>query len=173
MLAENFIAWWLAQVLGIAILVTVFLRWRPGFLGRRTIGQTLNQVLDARSAAIQEQLEAADRSREEAERLHAAAQQDVERAKVEAGEIVERASHTSESIGAELEKRAREEYERIVAQARSQIEYERERAIAALRRNAADVVVDAAREVVERTLEPEGDRRVIETSLDDLKEIRR
>jgi F-type H+-transporting ATPase subunit b len=171
MLAANLIVWWIAQIAAVAIIVALFLRWRPQFLGRRTIGETFNQALDARSASIREQLEAAQRSREEAERLHAEAQQDVERARQEAREIVERASHTSESIGAELEKRAREEYDRIVGQARSQIEYERERAVTSLRRNAADVVVDAAREVVKRTLEPEGDRRVIETSLDNLKEI--
>lgn len=172
MLEANLIVWWIAQVVAVAILVVLFLRWRPGFLGGRTIGETLNRTLDARSDAIRDQLEAAQRSREEAQRLHAEAQEDVERARVEAREIVERASHTSEAIGSDLEKRAREEYERIVGQARSQIEFERERAISALRRNAADVVIDAAREVVQRTLEPESDRRVIEDSLTNLKEIR-
>ena len=172
MLESNLIIWWLAQVIAVAILVILFLRWRPGFLGGRTIGETLNGALDARSNAVRDQLEAAQRSREEAERLHAEAQKDVERARDEARQIVERASHTSEAIGAELEKRARDEYERIVAQARSQIEFERERAVSSLRRSAADVVVDSAREVVERTLEPDGDRRVIETSLSNLKEIR-
>src|SRR5438270_12357470 len=125
MLESNLIIWWLAQVIAVAILVILFLRWRPGFLGGRTIGETLNGALDARSNAIRDQLEAAQRSREEAERLHAEAQKDVERASDEARQIVERASHTSEAIGAELEKRARDEYERIVAQARSQIEFER------------------------------------------------
>jgi F-type H+-transporting ATPase subunit b len=172
MLEANLIVWWIAQVVAVAILVVLFLRWRPGFLGGRTIGETLNRTLDARSDAIRDQLEAAQRSREEAQRLHAEAQEDVERARVEAREIVERASHTSEAIGSDLEKRAREEYERIVGQARTQIEFERERAISALRRNAADVVIDAAREVVQRTLEPESDRRVIEDSLTNLKEIR-
>ncbi len=172
MLAGNWLVWWIAQVVAVAILVVLFLRWQPGFLGGSTIGETLGRILDARSDAIRDQLEAAQRSREEAERLHAEAQNDVERARAEAREIVDRAAHTSEAIGAELEKRAREEYERIVGQARSQIDFERERAISALRRNAADVVIDAAREVVGRTLDPEGDRRVIENSLENLQEIR-
>lgn len=172
MLANNFIIWWIAQVLAVAILVILFLRWRPGFLGGRTIGETVNRSLDARADAIQEQLEAAERSRQEAARLREEAQRDVERARTESREIVERASHTSAAIGADLERRAREEYDRIVGQARSQIEFERERAIGALRRRAADIVVDAAREVVEATIEPQSDRRVIETSLSELKEIR-
>lgn len=172
MLAENFIWWWIAQVVAVAILVFLFLRWRPGFLGGRTIGETLGRTLDARAEGIRTQLEAAERSREEAERLHAEAQKDVERARVEAREIVDRAAHTSQAIGADLERRAREEYERIVGQARSEIEFERERAISTLRRRAGDVIVDAAREVVERTLEPDADRRVIADSLSNLKEIR-
>ena len=172
MLADNLLWWWIAQVIAVAILVILFLRWRPGFLSRRTIGETLGGILDARAEVIRTQLEAAERSREEAERLHAEAQKDVERARVEAREIIERATHTSEAIGADLERRAREEYERIVGQARLQIDFERERAISALRRRAGDVIIDAAREVVERTLEPDTDRRVIEDSLSDLKELR-
>lgn len=172
LLAQNLIFWWIAQVAAVAILVILFLRWRPGFLGGRTILETMNRSLDARSDAIREQLEAAQRSREEAARLHEEAQRDVQHARSEAEQIVDRAAHTSEAIQADLERRAREEYERIVGQARSQIEFERERALGALRRRAADIVIDAAREVVERTMEPQSDRRVIEDSLSNLREIR-
>jgi F-type H+-transporting ATPase subunit b len=170
-LSSNLFFWWLAQIIAVAILVILFLRWRPGFLGGRTIKDSMNGALDARSDAIREQLEAAQRSREEAARLHAEAQRDVENARTEAAEIVERASHTSAAIGADLERRAREEYDRVVGQARSQIEFERERALSALRRRAADIVIDSAREVVERTMEPRSDRRVIQDSLSNLKDI--
>jgi F-type H+-transporting ATPase subunit b len=172
MLANNLIVWWIAQVAAIAILVALFLAWRPGFLGKRTIGETLRSALDARRAGIEEQLAAAQRSREEAERLHQAALQDVERAREEASDIVSRAGKTSEAIQQDLEARAREEYERIVTQARAQIEYERERAEMAIQRRAADIVVDAAREVIERNMEPQTDRRIIDTSLSELRELR-
>lgn len=172
MLASNFFLWWIAQVVAIAILVVLFLAWRPGFLGGKTIGETLKGALKSRENDIQMQLEAAQRSREEAERLHQAALQDVEQARQEASEIVTRAGSTSEAIGRDLETRAREEYERIVSQARAQIEYERERAELAIQRRAADIVVDAAREVIERNLEPQTDRRIIDTSLSELKELR-
>jgi F-type H+-transporting ATPase subunit b len=171
-LSGNLIAWWLAQVLAIAILVILFLRWRPGFTGKRTVGEMVNSALDAREENIRDQLEAAQRSREEAERIQQAAAADIERARVESREIVERARSTSEAIQEDMQRRAREEADRVVAQASAQINYEREQAELALQRRAADIVVDAARTVIQQNLDDSSDRRIIDTSLSDLKELR-
>jgi F-type H+-transporting ATPase subunit b len=171
-LSGNLIAWWVAQVLAIAILVILFLRWRPGFLGKRTVGEMASSALDAREAQIQHQLEAAQRSREEAERIQQAAVQDIERARAEGQEIVARAHTTSEAIQQDMRARAEEEANRVVAQAAAQINYEREQAELALQRRAADIVVDAARTVIQRNLDESSDRRIIDTSLSDLKDLR-
>jgi F-type H+-transporting ATPase subunit b len=172
MLANTYPLWILAQILAVAILVFLFLRWRPGFTGRRTIGETLGGLLEARAQSIREQLEGAEQSREEATRIHERTESELQQARQEGDEIVARAAHTSAAIQRDLETRAREEYQRIVAQARVQIEYEREQAETALRRRAADIVVDAARQVVERNLDPQTDRRLIAESLNDRKEVR-
>jgi F-type H+-transporting ATPase subunit b len=164
-LASNYLIWWLAQVVAVAFLVYLFLRWRPSFMGRRTIGETLGQALDAREAQIQTQLQAAERSREEAARIQAQSEQDIAQARHEAEDIVTRASQTSRAIQEEMRVRAREEYDRVVGQARVQIDYEREQAELALRRRAADVVIDAARQVVERHLQPKEDQQLIDDSL--------
>jgi F0F1-type ATP synthase membrane subunit b/b' len=68
--------------------------------------------------------------------------------------------------------RAEEEANRVVAQAAAQINYEREQAELALQRRAADIVVDAARTVIQRNLDESSDRRIIDTSLSDLKDLR-
>ncbi|HEX6508820.1 MAG TPA: F0F1 ATP synthase subunit B [Chloroflexota bacterium] len=164
-LANNYIVWWIAQLVALAILVFLALRWRPGFLGGRTIGETINAALDARAAQIQDQLEAAERSRQEAARIREQTARDVAKAREESEEIVRRAAQTSEAIQRDIEARAREEYERIVGQAKSEIEYERRQAVLALRHRAADIVVDAAEQVVARDLDPETDRRIIEDSV--------
>jgi F-type H+-transporting ATPase subunit b len=165
-LANNYYAWWAAQVIAIVILVILFLRWRPGFLGGKTVGETLAAALDAREQSIQEQLSAAERSREEAARIREQSARDIEQARLQAQDIVTRAEQTSEAIRAEMENRAREEYSRIVGQAKTEIEYERERAEMYLRRRAADIVIDAAGQVVRQTLDPDTDRQIIDTSLD-------
>lgn len=170
-LSGQLFLWWGAQVLAIIIIVVLFLMWRPGFLRGRTIREAFGQALDARAARIQEQLEAAQRSREEAARIHEESQQELARAREQAEEIVTRAASTSQAIQHEIEVRAKEEYDRIVGQARNQINYERQQAEVALRRRAADIVVDAAGQVVERYLEPQSDRRLIDDSLTNLRKI--
>lgn len=171
MLANNLILWWIAQVIAVAILVILFLRWRPGFLNGKTIREVAAQSLNARKTQIQDQLEAAQRSREEAARIREQSAHDIEEARHEAQEIIERAGHTRDAIQQEIESRARQEYDRIVGQARSQIDYEREQAELALRRRAADIVVDAATEIVERHLAPEADERIIDESLTRLRRL--
>jgi F-type H+-transporting ATPase subunit b len=172
MLANNFLVWWIAQVAAVAILVILFLRWRPGFLGKRTIGETVSGMLDARQAQIQQQLDAAQQSREEAARIQEQSGRDIDRARQEAQEIVARASTTSQAIQTEMEQRAHQEYDRIVSQAKSAIDYEREQAEQALRRRASDIVVDAARQVVEETLDAQADRRIVDDALGDMKGLR-
>lgn len=166
----TYVLWWAAQVAAVAILVILVVRWRPGFLGGKTIGTTMGSALDSRAAQIQTQLEAAERSREEAARIQAQAQADIEHAHSEAEAIVSRAQETAASIQHEMEARAKAEYERIVGHAKDEIEYERRQAELALRRRAADIVVDAARQVVQQNLTAEADRRIIGDSLVDVRD---
>ncbi|MGI8826307.1 MAG: F0F1 ATP synthase subunit B [Chloroflexota bacterium] len=171
-LAQDIPIWFVAELLAVVIVIFLVLRWHPGFLGGRTVKDTVNQALEQREDQIREQLSAAQRSREEAERIREESKKDIARAKEEAGAIVARASTTSDSILQDLQVRARAEYERIVSQARVQIDFERQQAEAALRRRAADVVVDAAGQVLQRNLDAETDRHIIGSSLSELREVR-
>lgn len=170
-LAQNYFLWWAAQIVAVAILIWLFLRWRPGFLGRRTVKEAVRDALNARSSQIQQQLSAAEEARREAERMHQESQAEIEKARQESGVIIERAARTSDAIREEMRSRANEEYQRIVGQARDEIEYERRQAELALRQRAADIVVDAARQVVQNYLEASTDRRLIDESLSNLKEL--
>lgn len=171
MLAHNLLIWWIAQVAAIAILLYFILVHHWGFLGGRTITSMLAGMLDTRANRIDEQLRAAERSREEARLIREQTAQEVERARREAQQIVSRAAGTSEAIRHEIEVRARADYERILEQAKVEIALERERAEQALQRRAADIVVDAAEQVISTHLQPQSDRRLIESSLDNLKEL--
>lgn len=168
-LASDYLIWWAAQVIAVAILIALVLRWKPGFLKGKTIGGSVTGALDARETQIQHQLEAAERSREEAARIREEARQDIEEARTEAQQIVTRAVSTSQAIQQEMTVRAQQEYERIVGQAAEQIDYERRQAEAALRRRAADIVVDAAGQIVRQNLSAESDRRIIDESLANLR----
>lgn len=167
-LSSNYIVWWVAQLVALGLILFLALRWRPGFLQGKTIGQTVGGSLDGRATQIKDQLEAAERSRQEAARIREQSAKDVARAKEEAESIVTRAAETSRAIQKDIESRAREEYERIVGQARTEIESERRQAELALRRRAADIVVDAAQQIVEQNFDAESDRRLINDSVSQL-----
>jgi F-type H+-transporting ATPase subunit b len=170
-LADQYFVWWAAQVIAVAILVFLVLRWRPKFLRGRSIGETLDGALEAREEQIHAQLAAAEESRKEAARIREEAARDVEEARGQADQIVERARHTSESIQREITERATDEARRIVEQAQAEIEYETRQAELALQRRAADIVIDAAEQVVERHLDPSTDRRLIEQSLSSMRDL--
>jgi F-type H+-transporting ATPase subunit b len=164
-LANDYVFWWIAQLVAIAILIFLFLRWKPGFLAGKTIGQTLGGALDARKAQIDDQLAAAERSRQEAERIHQQTQQDIEKARSEAQQIVSGAARTSEAIKTEIVQRAQEEGQRILAQAKAEIGQERNQALQALQRRAADIVVDAAGQIVSQHGDERADQQLINSSL--------
>ncbi len=172
MLSHNYLFWWLAQVLAVALLIFLFLRWRPGFLAGRTVKEALASALQKREDTIQSQLEAAERSRQEAAVIREKSARDVEEARLQAQHIVSRAEQTSQAIQRDMQERAQQEYDRIVGQAKVEIEYERDQAELALRRRAADIVVDAAGQVIRQDLDPGTDRRIIDQSLDNLRPIR-
>jgi F-type H+-transporting ATPase subunit b len=171
-LASSYPVWWLAQLIAIAILVFLFLRWRPGFLSGKTIGETLGALLQTRKEQIEEQLAAAERSRQEAERLREQTQADLIKAREEADRIVSGAEQTSEAIRNEIVQRASEEAARVSSQASAEIEQEKSRAILALQRRAADIVVDAAGQVISRNLDQDTDRSLIDRSLREMRETR-
>lgn len=171
-LAGSYFVWFGAQVVSLAIVLYFILRWHPSFLGGKTISQTLNAALETRANQIQNQLEAAERSRQEAARIREESAAEVTRARTQADEIVDRAKHTSEAIQQEIVTKAQEEKQRIVNQASEEIDYERRQAEMALRRRAADIVVDAASQIVRQNLQPETDRRIINDSIGQVRDSR-
>src|SRR6185503_9917326 len=102
---------------------------------------------------VRENLEAAERSREEAQALLDEYKQQLAQARREAGEIVERARAT----GAELE--------RQIATAKAAIEAETRQAIEEIKNQVADLTLLATEKVVGRALDEREGRRLVEEAL--------
>jgi F-type H+-transporting ATPase subunit b len=125
----------------------------------------VRSILDARAAKIDEQLRAAEESRAEAQKAHEEAQAEIARAHEESKAIIERAESMSVSLREEMVVTAEADKDRIVAQARDEIEAERNRAVMELRTRAADVAIEAAREVLKQTMDQNADRAFIDRAL--------
>lgn len=152
---------WVGEVVGFAVLVWVFAGLRLRFLGNQTALGMAKSSLDARAARVDAQLRLAEESRAEAQKAHEEAQAEIVGAREEAARILERVEGIQVSLRAELAAAAEDQKTRIISQAREEIEAERNRAVLELRTKAADTAVEAAREVLRRTMDDATDREII------------
>jgi len=123
------------------------------------------RMLDQRSQRVQQSMEQAA----EIERRLALAQQDYERqleqARKEGQAIIAQAAQAADRLREETVRQAKEEAQKLVEKAKSEIEYERRRAMAELQDDVANIAVLAAGKVINRSLDPEAHRQLIQEFL--------
>jgi F-type H+-transporting ATPase subunit b len=132
---------------------------------RRYAFGPLAELIEKRRTIVRENLEASERSRDEAQELLEEYKQQLAQARREAGEIVERARST----GAELERQMRDEAtaqrERDIAAAKAAIAAETRQAIDQIKNQVADLTLLATEKVVGRALGEAEGRRLVEEAL--------
>jgi F-type H+-transporting ATPase subunit b len=135
---------------------------------RRYAFGPLAALVEKRRTLVRENLEAAERSRDEAQTLLDEYKQQLAAARREAGEIVERARVT----GSELERQMREEAtaqrERDVQAAKQAIEAETRQSIEQIKNQVADLTMIATEKVVGRALSEAEGRRLVEEALSEV-----
>jgi F-type H+-transporting ATPase subunit b len=127
----------------------------------KPIGVTLRE----RRARIEQGIHDADQARIERAAGEAAAVAELQAARREAREIVERARNLAQESRAADVAATREELERMRARASAEIEAEKTRAVADLRAEVATLALDAAGRVVGETMSSKRQRRLVEEFL--------
>ncbi len=125
------------------------------------------KLLDDRSQKIKASLDQAEKLRAESSEAEAAIAARLDEARREGQAIVANANQVAERIRSEAEESARREAETILARARAEIEAETNAARQALRQQFADLTILAAEKVIERSLDREAHRQLIEQTLAD------
>ncbi len=128
----------------------------------------LNKTLEARQAAIAGELETAENAKVEAESLLRDYRQQVAGAKDEASKILADARDAGEAVKGDIIARAEGEAQQIKTRASDEIAAERERAVAGLRRQVADLSLVVAAKVVESTLDADTQRDLVDRYIDEL-----
>ncbi len=129
----------------------------------------LEAMYAQRAAAIEGQIEEADKANAEAADLLEQYQAQLAQSRTEASRIREEARAEGAQILAELKSQAQAEAERIVTSAQAQIKAERQQAVIALRAEVGGLATDLASRVVGESLQDEArQRRVVERFLADL-----
>jgi F-type H+-transporting ATPase subunit b len=125
------------------------------------------RMLDERSRKIKESMEQTEHIKQQAERAEEEAKRRIDAAAKEGQEAVARAVKTGEEVKREAQQQAKQEAEALVARARSEIQHERDEAIDELREEFADITIEAAGKVIDRTLDKKAHREIIQKVLDE------
>jgi F-type H+-transporting ATPase subunit b len=146
----------IAQIVNFAILLIVL---------RLVLYKPILRMLDERKKRIAEGLNAAEIARAEAAQAQANIQAQLDEARNQGQEVVANAQQIASRIQADAREQAGRDREAALERARTEIQLERDRAIAELRGEFADLTVSAAERVINQSLDRQGHQRVIEEVL--------
>lgn len=124
---------------------------------------TLKKTMQDRQDKIREDLEGAETARVEAERERDDYRSRIQASRQEAVDILEAARGDAERVRADIIARAETEANEIKARANDDIRLATERAQADLQSSVKDLSIELAEKVVERNLDPETQRALIDS----------
>jgi F-type H+-transporting ATPase subunit b len=127
-----------------------------------------NQVLEERRERIQGEMEKAEVTRKEAEKLQDDYRTQLAGAREEANKFIEEARATAEQMRRDLQAKAEEEAQATVARAQEEIRGERDRAFQELRGQIGSIAVELAERVVGQSLDEQAHQRLIDEFIDEV-----
>jgi len=148
----------LAQVVNFAILLGLLylVAYKP-----------IMRILDERSRKIRESMEQTELIKQQAERAREEVKEQLEAAGKEGMKIVAQAMRTGEEVRQKAKQDARKDAETLIGRARVEIQRERDGAIDELRKEFADLTIMAAEKVIEKSLDKQTHRRLIDKVLEE------
>jgi F-type H+-transporting ATPase subunit b len=134
----------------------------------RLVFPRISDALEKRQKAIEDSIDSAQRTREEAEKLLGEYRQRLAEARAQSDEIVQRARHAAETHERESKEHARELALEASARAARDIEVATARALQDLRKEVADLTVLATEKVTRKVLDSSDQKRLVEEALGEL-----
>jgi F-type H+-transporting ATPase subunit b len=132
---------------------------------RKAAFPRIQEALERRRKTIEESIDAAERTRTEAEQLLAEYRERLREAREQADEIVARARKAADRTLDEARVTAKQTREEMLEDARRDIEQETRRSIGQIRREVADLTVLATEKIARKSLTPEDHERLIQEAL--------
>ncbi len=128
----------------------------------------ITEALDKRQRSIEDSIDAADRTRSEADALLAEYRERLKEARAQGDEIVGRARKAAEMHEQDALQDAKARREQLMEQTRRDIETETRRAVQEIRREVADLTVMATEKITRKTLTEDDQRRLVNDALSEL-----
>ena len=148
----------LAQIVNFAILLGLLylVAYKP-----------VMRMLDERSRKIKESMEQTEFIKEQAARAEEEVKKQLEAAGKQGQEVIARAMRTGEEVRQQAQQEAKQDAEALITRARTEIQRERDEAIDELRKQFADLTILAAGKVIDRSLDKEAHRKLIDKVLEE------
>jgi F-type H+-transporting ATPase subunit b len=138
------------------------------YILRKVAYPRITKALDDRRLSITDSIDAAQHTREAAEKVLAEYRERLKEARSQADEIVQRARQTAESHEHEGKERGQELIAEAAKRAEREIQAATERAIDDIRQEVADLAVIATEKVTRKALSEADQRRLVEQALSEL-----
>jgi F-type H+-transporting ATPase subunit b len=123
------------------------------------------RMMDERSRRIKESMEQAESVKSQAAAAEEELKKEIEKASHEGQERIARAVKAGEEVKQKAREDAKKEADQLITRARQEIRQERDEAIDGVRKEFADLTVLAAGKVIEKSLDKEDHRELIEKVL--------
>ena len=120
---------------------------------------------EERQKAIAAELEGAEQARKQAEQEREKAQKQLEDARAQAQEIITGASRSADQLRAELKQKAEDEAKRVLERAKEETVAERQKMLDSVRRQVAELVVEATERVIGASLDGDRHKKLIDEAI--------
>jgi F-type H+-transporting ATPase subunit b len=138
------------------------------YILKRAAYPRIQEALEKRANMVAESIDAAKRTREEADQLLQEYRERLREAREQADDIVHRARQSSERFAEESKTEAKHQREEMMEQTRRDIEQETRRALGEIRREVADLTIAATEKVMRKSLDGEDQKRLVEEALQEV-----
>jgi len=135
---------------------------------RRFAFPFIQEALDKRARAIQESIDAAAETKQEADQLLEEYRARLKEAREQADDIVARSRRAAETIQDEAKADAKRYRDELMQSTRKDIEAETRRALDEIRKEVANLTVMATEKVTRMSLDDDEHRRLIQEALDEV-----
>lgn len=122
----------------------------------------LKETVEKREQQIQNDLEAAESAKTEAEQAKANYEKQIADARGEANRIIEEARRQAEDVRKDLIAKAERDAEQVATRAEEQLEAERSRTVTELQSTLGDLAIELAEKVVNRSLDASAHRELVD-----------
>ena len=125
----------------------------------------ITKAVEDREAALQDAIDAAKRDRDDAAKLLAEQKSQIAGARDEAQRVIAEGRSVGEQLRAKMLEETRGEQQAMLERARREIGAERDKAIVELRREAADLAIAGASKIIEKNLDSDTNRKIVDSFL--------